>query len=171
MQKAFLGNEQMRVDDKGRVGIPSRFVAVLRELCPDRCDSVGVMITPDRSIKIMPAPVFEKELERWSELNDQIDEERTVLNMSTSLADELALDRQNRIRLNPLMMDLCRIERHVVFVGTVHYMQLFDDKVYRAMVERQLPQWAQAATRVARKGGEGPAATPGPPPSAGGSPS
>ncbi|MCL5269547.1 MAG: hypothetical protein M1457_03085 [bacterium] len=151
MQQVFLGNEQMTLDDKGRVGIPARFMSVLRAICPDQADTLGVMITPDRSIKLMPAPYFAREIERWQALNDQVDEERMVLNLSTSMAELLALDKQNRIKLNPLMQEVCQLDRQVVIVGNLGYMQLFALKVWREMFERGLPQWGAASTRVARK--------------------
>lgn len=151
MEQLFLGNEQMTVDDKGRVGIPARFMTVLRAICPDAADSVGVMITPDRSIKIMPAPCFAKEIESWSQFNDRIDEERMMLNLSTSMAERLALDKQNRFKLNPLMRDICAIDRQVVIVGSMRYMQLFDLNVWRDTIEKSLPNWGKASTRVASR--------------------
>ncbi len=151
MNKIFLGNEQMTVDDKGRVGIPARFMSVLRESCPEDAETVGVMITPDRSIKIMPAPYFNGEITRWQGLNDQLEEERLMLNLATSMAEVVALDKQNRIKLNPLMMKVCQIGREVVIVGSLQYMQLFDLKTWREMIETGLPQWGSASTRIARK--------------------
>lgn len=152
MDQIFLGNEQMTVDQKGRVGIPSRFVAVLRAIDPAAADQVGVMITPDRSIKIMPAGYFGAELESWSKLDARDDDERMVLNLATSLAEVLPLDKQNRIKLNPMAMELAGIDRQVVIVGNIKFMQLFDLKKWREMFEKGLPAWGKAATEVARRG-------------------
>ena len=141
----------MTIDQKGRVAIPSRFMTVLRAICPAEADSVGLMITPERSIKIMPATLFRSELDRWGTLNEQVDEERMVLNLSTSLAELVAMDKQNRVKLNPLMMELCQIDQKVVIVGNLKYMQLFDMKVWKEIFRQGLSQFGQAATRVARK--------------------
>lgn len=151
MNKLFLSNEQMTVDDKGRVSIPARFMTVLRAICPDQDKSVGVMITPECSLKIMPAPYFAQEVESWGQFNDRVDEERMMLNLSTPVAELLSLDKQNRFKLNPLVREICSIDRQVVIVGSMRYMQLFDLNVWRAMFKKSLPMWGQASTRVARK--------------------
>jgi MraZ protein len=151
MDKIFLSTEEMTVDNKGRVGIPARFMSVLRTICPDQADAVGVMITPDKSIKLMPVPFFEKEIERLSQLNDQVDEERMMLNLLASLAERAPLDKQNRIKLNPFMMKECAIDRDVVIMGSIQYMQIFDQKVWREYYKSGLPQLGAAASRVAKK--------------------
>ena len=161
MAKVFLGNEFMTVDQKGRVGIPARFAGVLQDLCPEQNEVVGLMITPERSIKIMPAPYFYEEIERWNQLNEHVDEQRMVLNMNTSLAETVTLDSQNRIKLNPLMMDLCSIRRkgQVAVVGSLKYMQIFDAQSWRRMLEQALPKLGAADSRVQKQqiGAEQPA--------------
>ncbi|MEN6627276.1 MAG: hypothetical protein ABFD69_13715 [Candidatus Sumerlaeia bacterium] len=151
MDQVFLGNEQMTVDQKGRVGIPARFVAVLRALDPADADKVGVMITPDRSIKIMPATFFRAELERWSRLDDRDSQERMILNLATSLAELVVLDKQNRIKLNPMMMEMAGIDRQVVIVGNIKFMQIFDEPTWREMFKKNLTAWGEASTSVARR--------------------
>ena len=151
IEKTFLGNEKMTIDGKGRVAIPARYLPVLRAICPDQADMVGLMITPDRSIKIMPANRFEAEIERWSQLNDQLPAERMVLNLSTSLAEVVNLDTQNRIKLNPVMKEVCSIDRQVIFVGSVQYMQLFDANIWRKMVLGGLKQFSAAAGEIASR--------------------
>lgn len=151
MDAVFLGNEQMTIDQKGRVGIPARFVSVLRAIEGDGFGSVGVMMTPDRSIKMMPSSYFRGEVERWRRLDDRIAEERIILNLATSLAELIALDKQNRIGLNPMMMELAGIDRQVIIVGTIKFMQLFDSGVWREMFERNLGRWGEAAADVARR--------------------
>jgi MraZ protein len=151
MMNKFLGNDPMTIDDKGRLGVPARFMAVLRQLCPDNADALGVMITPDRSVKIMPMPYFERALERLEKLDDQVDEERLILTLSTSMADSLTLDKQNRIKLNPMLMEICGLDRQVVVVGNLHYMQVFDLRVWRETMTEGIALWSSAQTRVAKK--------------------
>ena len=151
MDQVFLGSEQMTVDQKGRVGIPARFMSVLRALEPKESDRLGLTITPDRSIKLMPASRFREEIERISRLDDQVDQERMILNMATSLAESVTLDKQNRVKLSPMMTELCGIDRQVVIVGNLKFMQLFDAKAWRELCERSLSTWSQAATAVARR--------------------
>lgn len=149
--KEFLGNEQMTADSKGRVGIPARFMAVLQALVPQHARSIGVMLSQDRSILLMPVPRFNQELARLRKLNDQLDGERLMRNLATSTAEELALDKQNRFKINPLLKQICQIDKDVVIVGNFDYMQLFDLKLWFEMFKHGVPQWGAAATAVALK--------------------
>ncbi len=151
IERTFLGNESMTIDAKGRVAFPARFLAVLREICPDQADAVGLVVSPDRSIKIMPLPAFEKSLETWRNLDYQVPAERMVLNMSTSLADVAQLDTQNRIKLNQEMMGICSIDRQVVFTGNLQYMQLYDTNVWRESIQENLKNLSDATGEVARR--------------------
>jgi division/cell wall cluster transcriptional repressor MraZ len=151
MAKIFLGNELMRVDQKGRVGIPARFMTVLRAISPDASDSVGLMISPDHSIKIMPMPCFIEEVERWNRLDDQVASERMIKNLATGSTELVQLDKQNRVKLNPLMMEICDIRQQVVIVGSMHYMQLFDQYAWKAMFKAGLSQMGQAMETAAEK--------------------
>jgi len=152
MEKVFTGTESMTVDSKGRVGIPARFMAVLRALAPDDADAVGVTITPDYSLKIMPIPVFDEEIARLSQLNDQVEEERVILNLMASFAERVPLDKQNRLKLNPLIMDFCSIGREVVITGSIKYLQIWDEAAWRSSSKERLARLGAASALVARKG-------------------
>jgi division/cell wall cluster transcriptional repressor MraZ len=151
MAQIFLGNELMKVDQKGRVGIPARFMTVLRAVSPGQADTVGLIITPEKSIKILPMPCFIEEVERWNQLDDRVASERTIKNLATGSAELATLDKQNRIRLNPLMIELCEIRQQVVIVGSMHYMQLFDVDVWKTMFKAGLGKLGAALQQMADK--------------------
>jgi MraZ protein len=151
LEQLFIGNERMTIDNKGRVGIPARFMATLRAICPEQSEVVGLMITPDSSIKIMPVPIFEQEIERLSLLNDQIEEERLMINLELSYAELAPLDKQNRIMLNQLMMEECSIKKDVVIIGSRRYLQVFDEKAWHEYRKRGMPRLSNAAAQVVHK--------------------
>jgi division/cell wall cluster transcriptional repressor MraZ len=151
MALIFIGNDTMRVDPKGRVGIPARFMPVLRAISPDQFDSVGLLISPERSIKILPMPQFIEEMERLNQLDDNIEAERLIKNLAIGHAELVALDKQNRIKLNPTMMDLCDIRQDVIVVGSLHYMQVFDVDVWKNMTKAGLGKLGSAMQKVAEK--------------------
>lgn len=153
-QPLFLNSQEMLVDAKLRVGIPERFMKVLKQICPDHVDQIGLAATPDRSIKLMPYPYFMAALEQWNALDDRISDQRVVLNLSAGFADLLKLDKQNRIRLNPEMCKFCNITREVIIVGTLKYMQIFDRGVWNTLVRKGMSKFGGAADAVAAKAAE-----------------
>jgi DNA-binding transcriptional regulator/RsmH inhibitor MraZ len=134
------------------VGLPARFAAVLERVSGKDSDQLGLVLTPERSIKLTPIPLFNQELGRWLELNDQVDEERLVLNLSASLAERVTLDKQKRFKLSATMIEVCQIQRDVMIVGSLRTMQLYAVDVWREMIARNLPQMGAASTKVALKG-------------------
>lgn len=153
MEPAFLNNQEMVVDTKMRVGIPERFMKVLKQGFPDACEEIGVTATPDRSIKLMPKPTFLKELEFWETLDDQINDQRTILNLLTSFADLVPLDKQNRIRLSPALCKFCNITRNVIVVGNIRYMQIFDLDTWNDSVREGMDRFGGAINALALQRG------------------
>lgn len=145
----FLNNQEMVVDSKLRVGIPERFMKVLREAYPDHCDKIGVAASADKSIKLMPEPIFLKELEYWSSLDDRSQNQRTILNISTAFADLLPLDKQNRLKLSPALCKFCNISREVIIVGSVRYMQIFDLDSWNELVRKNFDRFGGASDALA----------------------
>ncbi len=153
--KIFLNNSRMTVDSKLRVGIPERFIKVLKAICPDHADRVGVIGTKDHSLKLMPYPMFLERLQYLETLNDQIAEHRTILNIETSLAIELPLDAQNRIRLTPDHAAFCEIDEagktEALIVGKMGWMELFSPATFKRVMNQEMEKFAEASDRVARE--------------------
>lgn len=161
MGTIFLGSELMTVDDKGRVGIPARHMAVLRALCPDRCAEVGIHLDPDGAIKVLPMPAFDKFMDGLDQLNDQIEEERLLLTMYSSFADTLELDKQNRIRLSASILDECKIARpgQVMITGSRDHLRIFDMAAWREYCDKGKAQMNSASSKFAKKDEAKPAIT------------
>lgn len=149
----FLNNQEMIVDAKLRVGIPERFMKVLRKIAPDHSRQIGVAASPDRSIKLMPHPYFAEELERWQALDVNKSADRTILNLSSSFADLLSMDKQNRIKLSPALCKFCNITRDVIIVGSLKYMQIFDIGIWNALTETGISQFDGALDTAAQNAG------------------
>lgn len=155
LEEVFLDNAEMTVDTKGRVGIPEKFMKVIRRICPENAGVVGLTPTPERSIKIMPYSYFARQVAHWGQLDGDKQAERTMLNVLTSYSGLFPLDPQNRIKLNPGLMRLCNIQRDVIIVGNVHFMQLFDVRTFERMMEKGLDVFDEAQEKATRKLTEG----------------
>ncbi|GEM_PF-2713354 len=150
LETDFLDSVEMTVDRKLRLGIPERFMKALRRICPDQAGVIGLAPTPERSIKLMPYPVFREELDRWRALEHEPGEGRLALTFFTSLAGLYPLDNQNRFRLNPVLMRMCQIQRDVVITGNLRFMQVFDTRLFEELMREALPKVDPALRRLAR---------------------
>lgn len=134
LDEVFLENVEMSVDSKGRVGIPEKFMKVIRKICPEHAGVIGLTPTPERSIKLMPYPLFAQKVGEWGRLNGEKQAERTMLNVLTSYSGVFPLDPQNRIKLHPGLIKLCNIKHDVVITGNIHFMQIFDSQRFEEMM-------------------------------------
>lgn len=153
-QSFFLNSQEMTVDAKFRVGIPERFMRTLKKICPDHADEIGVMASPDRSIKLMPYPTFMKELEALAKLDDRLSDQRMMLNMTAPFADLLPMDAQNRIKLAPALCGFCNIKRDVIIVGAMRFMKIFDLAVWNDLTSKGMTGFGGATESVAAKASE-----------------
>lgn len=147
----FLNNQLVVIDAKHRVAIPERFMKVLKSCYPKDSEEIGVRATPDRSIKLMPKALFEEELKAWRNLDDRVSEERTILNIMTATADLLPLDKQNRIRLSPMLCEFCNLSRDAIIVGNMDYMQIYDLGVWNEKLREGMENFDKALNNVAMR--------------------
>lgn len=147
----FVGCEEMTVDAKGRVAIPTKHMAVLKMICPDEADCIGVMISPDRSIRLLPAPYYRDEIERLFSLDDRFHEERLVKTVNVAHSDLLTLDKQNRVTLGAMIMRTCRLTKDVVIIGSGNYMQLFDLETWTMYMDQAMPVLGSMTESIASR--------------------
>jgi len=95
------------------------------------------------------------EARRWRERATPSETESAFLEASSAehqlqeAAELVQLDKQNRVKLNPLMMEICEIRQQVVIVGNMHYLQLFDVDAWKTMFKAGLSQMGRAMETAA----------------------
>jgi division/cell wall cluster transcriptional repressor MraZ len=109
---------------------------------------VGITITPDYSVKVMPLPDFEGFMDNVKRLDDNDPQERLAKILYTSFADEVELDKQNRIKVSPLLMEECKIGRNVVVIGCQDHIQIFDEDVWREYRKLAMQNLGAATMRL-----------------------
>lgn len=153
-QPLFLGNQEMVIDGKLRVGIPERFMKALRVICPDEANCIGVWPSPDRSVKLMPAPLYREEIEKARRLDVRSEKGRIIRTLYSAHAELLTLDAQNRIKLSKQICGMCKLSGAVIVVGSFDYMQIFDLATWQEYEERGMNELSTAEDEVSRKEAE-----------------
>lgn len=128
----FIGRHNLRVDEKGRVTIPSRFKSALAEFYEDEQDSpeeatgeknrsmknqVFVRLSKDRNLLVQPLAEYAKELEEIKNLSDRKEKSRRQKDFVTALAEPEKIDTGGRIRLDPELRAMAGIDREVTLIG------------------------------------------------------
>ena len=123
--KTFFGNNEYRIDPKGRIPLPAEYHARLN------------LVDEDSTIVIVCSPYEEKPYleifseEQWAKQEKRIKKMpegrvRTyLLNNYIYSAKSIGLDSQNRIRLPQSMIDYAGINKDVVFVGVISNIRIW----------------------------------------------
>ena len=127
----FRGNNPAKVDDKGRLKIPSGFKALL-----DAANVTQLYITSadGKSAQIWPLQEWEKRekvLMAHSAMNDAVE---NFLNLTSYYGQQVEIDSQARVVLPQKLRDKARLNAEVVVLGKVAYLEVQNEKEFEARV-------------------------------------
>lgn len=118
--QGFEGPNQLTLDPKGRLSIPTRYRESLAALAQNR---VVVIKSPEKCLRILPYPAWEKFKAVIEALPERdADWRRFYL----SFACECELDSGGRLLIDPVLRRYAGLGREVYLLGTGPYFELWD---------------------------------------------
>jgi MraZ protein len=134
----FRGANQVTLDAKGRLAMPTRY----RERIVERSDGrlVATVDRSDRCLLIYPLPEWEEielKLRRLPTLNPIA---RRLQRLMIGHASDLELDSSGRILIPPNLRDYAGLTRDAVLIGQGNRFELWDEAQWNANRE----QWLKA---------------------------
>jgi len=123
----FRGINNLTLDAKGRMAIPSRYRDRLMESCGGR---LIVTVDPDRCLLVYPQhewEVIEAKLESLPSLNKQ---SRLMQRLLIGHATEAELDSQGRILLPTMLRDYAGLDKKCVLIGQGKKFEIWDEQVW-----------------------------------------
>jgi MraZ protein len=134
----FLGKHYLRIDDKGRVTMPARFKAVLRDQYPQDQDQVVVRLSWDGNLRVEPYSEYAKVADQYEQGNDRDPRARRRKNVINALAESEKIDAGGRIRLSPDLRSLAKLDREVTLLGDNRAFEIWDRVRWQAAQEAAL---------------------------------
>jgi MraZ protein len=125
----FRGNNPAKVDDKGRLKIPSGFKTLLDAA---NVTQLYITSTDGKSAQIWPLPEWEKRekvLMAHSTLNDAVE---NFLNVTSFYGQQVEMDSQARVVLPQKLRDRGKLNAEVVVLGKVAYLEVQNEKEFEA---------------------------------------
>ncbi len=111
---SFKGEYDHSIDSKGRVSFPSR---LRKFLPPQNQDSFTILKGLDRCLLLYPEEYWIGVEKRLSNIKEFRREDRIVLRNFLRSADDLTLDKNNRLAIPPKLMEWAEISNRVIFIG------------------------------------------------------
>lgn len=112
---SFKGQYEHSVDNKGRVSFPAK---MRKSLNPEAADRFTIMRGQENCLYLYPSDEWTSVEDNLSKINSFTKEGRTVKRHFLRFAEDVELDKQNRLALPPGLMEWANISAKVVFLGS-----------------------------------------------------
>jgi len=133
------GVNPINLDDKGRLAIPTRYRAELRETCEQQ---LVLTVSPDRCLLLYPLPTWEdieRKLVKLPSLNEQT---KRLQRLLIGHATECEMDGQGRVLIAEPLRKFAGLEKRVVLLGQGNKFEIWDEDVWNRSREEWLEEGA-----------------------------
>jgi len=120
---SFKGQYEHSIDDKGRVAFPAK---LRKNLNPDAQERFTIVRgQSEECLYLYPENEWQAVEEKLSKVNSFSKKGRLVKRYLLRFAEDLSLDKQNRIALPSDHMDYSAIESKVIFIGMGEHIEVW----------------------------------------------
>jgi MraZ protein len=141
----FRGANQLTIDAKGRMVMPTRYRDRLQEMCAGK---LVVTVDKQQFLMIYPLPDWEeieRKIMRLPTINPEI---RMLQQVMVGQATDLELDGHGRLLLPPQLREFAKLTRDAVLVGQGARFELWDEARWNALTEAWVASGQKPATEV-----------------------
>jgi MraZ protein len=135
----FIGQHELRIDDKGRLSIPSKFKAVLQSKYADDDMQVVISLGMENCLIVEPASVYDAEVRKLLEMNDLDKAVRRLRKWRTTYASQEKVDGSGRVRIPQNLRDMAGLDKDVVCNGTYSSFEIWDKSAWRQEEDAIIP--------------------------------
>ncbi len=128
----FRGNNPAKVDEKGRLKIPSGFKTLLDAA---NVTQLYITSTDGRSAQIWPLPDWEKREKLLAEHSNLDDAVEKYLNLTSYYGQQVEMDSQSRVVLPQKLRDKGRLDAEVVVLGKLVYLEVQNEKEFEERLQ------------------------------------
>jgi MraZ protein len=125
----FRGVNNINLDAKGRLAIPTRFRDILSEHCNDHL--VITIDTDERCLLVYPLPRWEDIQRKVESLSSFNPASRRVQRLLIGHATDVHLDSNGRVLLPLPLREYARLDKKVVMIGQGHKLELWSEEHWK----------------------------------------
>ena len=129
--QTFIGNIEARLDEKGRIFVPSAYRKILAE-----CESKRIVMrrdTDNECLMFYPEHIWNEKVEQLRQTLDEWDpEDQLILMQFMADAEYFELDGQGRILLQKKNLETIGAQQDVLFVGMLNRFALWAPETFAA---------------------------------------
>ena len=130
----FKGSDPINMDTKGRMAIPTRYRALLDEIC--RGDLVITIDMKSTCLTLSPLPEWKKFEEKVAALPAMDDLGEMRSRFVVGQAKDLQVDGSGRILIPPELRGYAQLEKKLVLVGRTQRLEIWSEENWNAEREK-----------------------------------
>jgi transcriptional regulator MraZ len=132
----FRGSQEAKIDDKGRLKLPSVFKQLLDGI---HVTQFYVTSTDGNSAEIWPLPEWEKVEDRLAAASTMDEAVRKYLNLTSYYGQQVEMDNQGRVLLPQLLRTKAKLNAEVKVVGLKSYLEVHNlEELEKKMPENEM---------------------------------
>jgi len=124
----FRGVNQVNMDGKGRLTVPTRYRDEILETC--RGSMVVTIDTEERCLLIYPQPSWEDIQRKVESLPSFNSAARRVQRLLIGHATDIPMDRNGRILITPPLREYAMLDKQIVLLGQGNKLELWDEATW-----------------------------------------
>lgn len=146
----FRGNNPAKVDEKGRLKIPSGFKTLLDAA---NVTQLYITSTDGRSAQIWPLPAWEARENLLAEHSNLDDAVEKYLNLTSYYGQQVEMDSQSRVVLPQKLRDKGKLDAEVVVLGKLVYLEVQNEKEFeeRLLGYEMTPEDRKSVAAIVRQ--------------------
>jgi transcriptional regulator MraZ len=125
------GNHSARIDDKGRLKVPSAFRSAIEEKYGRH---LFVTSTDGESVRVYPLPVWEEIESRLAAMPSTHPARRRFLDRVNYYGQIAEIDAQGRVLIHPRLRDSAAISGDVDVLGVLTYLDVWNHERFAARI-------------------------------------
>ena len=141
----FLGEFSCAIDNKNRLRVPA---GLLKQLLPADMGRFVVNRGFEKCLVLYPISEWDRVFARINQLNTFKKENREFKRSFLRGATELALDTAERVLIPRQLMEYADIENEVILAANGSIIEIWNPKVYDAMLSEDSDKYSDLAERV-----------------------
>jgi MraZ protein len=123
----FRGNHPAKVDEKGRLKLPSAFKQLVDATSVTQ---FYVTSTDGKSAEIWPLPEWEKREEQLADSSTMDDAVRKYLNVTSYYGQQVEMDNQARLLLPQILRNAAQLDGEVTVFGMRTYLEVHNREIF-----------------------------------------
>jgi MraZ protein len=127
MTQMFRGNHPAKVDEKGRLKLPSAFKQLVDAA---HVTQFYVTSTDGKSAEIWPLPEWEKVEEHLADSSTMDDAVRKYLNVTSYYGQQVEMDNQSRLLLPQILRSSAKLDAEVAVFGMRTYLEVHNREIF-----------------------------------------